>query len=228
MNNISHCRIKLFRGISYNEGLELQKQYLAELKGDITAEDIVLFCEHKPVITLGRSGDGSFLLANPQQLAQDGIDYLKVPRGGDVTYHGTGQWTVYPLLRLEKFSKDLHKYMRLIEEGVIRCLSQYNLVAGRREGLTGVWVGIDKICAVGVAVSRWISWHGFAFNVQPDLDLFKKYIIPCGISASEGGVTSLSKLTGRTYDMLDLVEPLLKGLFEVLPYNYSDIELVRS
>ena len=228
MNNTSHCRIKLFRGISYNEGLELQKQYLSELKGNAVAEDIILFCEHKPVVTLGRSGDGSFLLASPQQLAQNGIDFLEVPRGGDVTYHCPGQWTVYPILRLEGFSKDLHKYMRLIEEGVIRCLSHYNLTAGRRDGLTGVWVDREKICAVGVAVSRWISWHGFAFNVQPDLDLFNKYIIPCGISASEGGVTSLSKLTGVTYNMLDVVEPLLKGLFEVLPYYYSEIELVRS
>ena len=164
---VSHCRILVYKGISYSRALEIQQQQLQRLKRDPAAAEVIIFCEHRPVITLGRSGDGSFLLSSVADIRNAGVEFLKVPRGGDITYHGTGQWTVYPILRLERFCKDLHRYMRLIEEGVICALQDYGIAGGRREGLTGVWVGREKICAVGVAVSRWISWHGFAFNVQP-------------------------------------------------------------
>ncbi len=218
------CRVEVYRDISYSDGLQLQAEKLRELKTDPEREDVILFCEHRPVITLGRSGDGSCLLSSEAELQAEGIDFFKVPRGGDITYHGTGQWTVYPLLHLERFARDLHKYMRLLEAGVMQTLAAYGIEAGRREGLTGVWVGRDKLCAVGIAVSRWLSWHGFAFNVQPDLELFKKHIVPCGITASEGGVTSLSELTGQHYSMPELIEPILAGLFTVIPYYHSAIE----
>ncbi len=220
------CRIVICRDISYTDGLEIQKKYLSELKKDPSAQDVVIFCEHTPVLTLGRSGDGKYLLSSIEEILDDGIEYLEVPRGGDITYHGTGQWTVYPILRMERFGKDLHKYMRLLEDGVMHFLKGYGIESGRRAGLTGVWVGREKICAIGVAVSRWISWHGFALNIQPDLELFKKHIVPCGIDPSEGGVTSLSNITGSRYDMVELVEPVLNGVFEVLPYYYSIKEFI--
>ncbi len=219
------CKILVFRDIPYEQGLNLQKEYLTAIKWGELDEDVILFCEHRPVITLGRSGDGSCLLSSPEELERDGFDYLEVPRGGDITYHGTGQWTVYPILRLERFCRDLHRYMRTLEQGIINYLAEQDITGGRRDGLTGVWVGRDKICAVGVAVSRWISWHGFAFNIQPDLDLFKKHIIPCGIAASDGGVTSLQRLTGLEYDMLELIAPIAYSLFSVLPYSYSGFEI---
>ena len=225
-SSISLCKIEVYRDISYTRALEIQKEHLLRLRHNPEAQEVIMFCEHMPVITLGRSGDGSFLLSSVEDIQNAGVEFLKVPRGGDITYHGTGQWTVYPILRLDKFCKDLHRYMRLLEEGVIQTLKGYGLTGGRREGLTGVWVGREKICAVGVAVSRWISWHGFAFNVQPDLELFKRHIVPCGIAASEGGVTSLNRLTGREYPMLEVVPVLLEGLFAVMPYFYTEIDEV--
>ena len=213
------CRVVVKRDISYADGLELQKKYLNLLKKDKLAEEVLIFCEHKPVLTLGRSGDGSSLLSSREEVERDGIEFFEAARGGDITYHGTGQWTIYPLLRLENFSKDLHHYMRLLEETVIGLLAGYGVDAGSREGLTGVWVGKNKICAIGVAVSRWISWHGFAFNVQPDLQAFSRHIVPCGISASEGGVTSLAEVTDREYAMESLIEPICNAFSEVFPYK---------
>lgn len=218
------CGVRIYRDIAYSEAMAVQKEELQRLRQDPQEQEVILFCEHKPVITLGRSGDGSFLLSPVEVIVRDGIDFHEVPRGGDITYHGTGQWTVYPILRLERFCRDLHRYMRVLESGVIACLAGYGITGGRREGLTGVWVEREKICAVGVAVSRWISWHGFAFNVQPDLELFKRHIVPCGIAASDGGVTSMQKITGKNYDMLDFVDPLLKGLLSVIPYSAEELE----
>lgn len=152
-----------------------------------------LFVEHPHVYTLGKSGDISHLLLNEEQLAAKGATFYKINRGGDITYHGPGQIVGYPILDLDNFFTDIHKYMRFLEEVIIRVLADYGIEAGRSEGETGVWLGVGtpfarKICAMGVRASRWITMHGFALNVNADLGYFDN-IIPCGIRGK--GVTSM-------------------------------------
>jgi len=208
--------LKIRRGISYGQALAWQQQTVAALKKNPNEPEVIWMVEHTPVITLGASGDGRYLLSSEEDLARDGIEFHKARRGGDVTYHGPGQWTVYPILRLENFCKDLHRYMRLLEECVIRYLAGHGLQAGRVPGKTGVWVGHDKLAAVGVAVSRWISFHGVAVNIQPDLAQFTRHIVPCGISADEASVGSLAKSTAITYDMEKEAAVLAASFSEVL------------
>ncbi len=152
------------------------------------------FVEHPHVYTLGKSGDISNLLLSEQQLAEKGATYYKINRGGDITYHGPGQIVGYPILDLENFFSDIHKYLRFLEEVIILTLKDFGLEAGRSEGETGVWLGVGspfarKICAMGVRASRWVTMHGFALNVNADLGYFDN-IIPCGIRGK--GVTSLN------------------------------------
>lgn len=153
-----------------------------------------LFVEHPHVYTLGKSGDLSNLLLSEKQLEAKGATFYKINRGGDITYHGPGQIVGYPILDLENFFTDIHKYLRLLEEAIILTLAEYNLVCGRSEGETGVWLGVGtpfarKICAMGVRASRWVTMHGFALNVNADLGYFDN-IIPCGIRGK--AVTSLN------------------------------------
>lgn len=204
------------RGLSYADGVDLQREILAEMAGDPSRPGTIVMTEHKPVITCGRSGDGSNLLVSPEELARDGIEYHLSGRGGDVTYHGPGQWTVYPILRLSWFNKDLHRYLRLLEECVIRFLSFYGVEGTRRPGLTGAWVGGGKVAAVGVAVSRWITWHGFALNICPDIGNFTKYMHPCGIRAAEGSVASLETVTGKRYSLDEVEADVRRAIVEVL------------
>ncbi len=154
----------------------------------------LLFVEHPHVYTLGKSGDISNLLLNENQLAEKGATYYKINRGGDITYHGPGQIVGYPILDLENFFSDIHKYLRFLEEVIILTLKDFGLESGRSEGETGVWLGVGtpfarKICAMGVRASRWVTMHGFALNVNADLGYFDN-IIPCGIRGK--GVTSLN------------------------------------
>ncbi len=164
----------------------------------------LLFCEHNPVYTLGKSGSEENLLLNLGELGLSGIEFFKINRGGDITYHGPGQLTGYPILDLEDFFTDIHKYMRYLEEVMIRVCARFGLDAGRVQGLTGVWVDWQsperarKICALGVHMSRWITMHGFGLNVSTDLTYFN-HIIPCGIT--DKGVTSLSAELGREVTM---------------------------
>jgi len=213
---VTSCVLKIRRGVGYDQALAWQQETVAELKKNPDSPEVIWMIEHTPLITLGASGDGRYLLSSADELERDGIDFRKARRGGDVTYHGPGQWTVYPILRLENFCKDLHRYMRLLEECVIRYLATHGLRAGRVEGKTGVWVGQDKLSAVGVAVSRWISFHGVAVNIQPDLAQFTRHIVPCGISADEASVGSLAKSTGMTYDMETEAANLAASFSEVL------------
>lgn len=156
----------------------------------------LIFCEHHKVFTLGRSGKDQHLLMNEDWLKSIGIDFYKINRGGDITYHGPGQIIMYPILDLDHFFTDVHRYVRTLEEIVIRTLAEYNLNAFRNPDYTGVWVlsRIDnlpkKICALGVHMSRWITLHGIAFNIHTDLSPFD-YIVPCGIRDPDKGVTSL-------------------------------------
>ena len=174
----------------------------------------LIFCEHPHVFTLGKSGHLSHLLVNEEQLAAKGARFYKMNRGGDITYHGPGQLVVYPIFDLDCFFTDIHKYLRYLEESVILTLAEYGIVSGRIEGSTGVWLDWDnakarKICALGVRSSRWVTMHGFAFNVNSDLNYFAN-IIPCGIS--DKAVTSLQNELGRPVDMLEVQDKVKKHL----------------
>lgn len=208
------------RDLPYADGVALQRRLVAGTADDSAAPGVVIFVEHRPVITCGRSGDGGNLLVGVDELEWNGIEYHSAGRGGDVTYHGPGQWTVYPILRLEWYGKDLHRYLRLLEECVLRFLSYYGVEGGRREGLTGAWVGGGKVAAVGVAVSRWITWHGFALNINPDLGNFTRFMHPCGITASRGSVASLAGVAGRDFTMDEVLPNLKRAMGEVLELRW--------
>ncbi len=180
----------------------------------------LLFCEHPPVYTLGKSGSLDHLLLKGEELAEGGFTFYKINRGGDITYHGPGQLVGYPILDLDGFFNDVHKYVRYLEEAVIRTLADYGVAAGREEGYTGVWLpqtedqSKRKICAIGVHLSRWVTMHGFAFNVNPQLQHFDN-IIPCGIQEEDKAVTSLAKELGEAVE-LELVKGKLKQHFAQL------------
>ena len=178
----------------------------------------LLFVEHPHVLTLGKSGDADNVLVNPARLAELGVDYFPINRGGDITYHGPGQLVAYPILDLDQYFTDIHKYLRTLEEAVILTCLDFGITAGRIDGLTGVWVDIEsgnsarKICAFGVKSSRWVTMHGLALNVDSDLNFFD-LIVPCGIT--DRGVTSISKEVGRKVT-LEEVKPLLKAHLQTL------------
>ncbi len=177
----------------------------------ITTDNYLLFVEHPHVYTLGKSGDEKNLLLNTQQLEQKQANYYKINRGGDITYHGPGQLVAYPILDLDHFFTDIHQYLRLLEETIILTLKEYNIESGRRKGETGVWLDAEneikarKICAMGVRCSRWVTMHGWGFNVNANLDYFNN-IIPCGIS--DKAVTSLNKELGYNVSMNEIKEKL--------------------
>ncbi|EDM37461.1 lipoyltransferase [Pedobacter sp. BAL39] len=172
----------------------------------------LVFCEHPHVYTLGKSGHPENLLLDEQGLADKGATYYKINRGGDITYHGPGQIVGYPILDLDNFFTDIHLYLRTLEEAVILTLADYGIAAGRYPGFTGVWIDADnekarKICAMGVRCSRWVTMHGFAFNVNASLDYFNN-IVPCGIDDKD--VTSMQRELGYALDMAE-VKSRLKG-----------------
>jgi len=180
----------------------------------------LLFVEHPPVYTLGKSGSIEHLLLNEAQLKNQGFTFHKINRGGDITYHGPGQLVAYPLFDLDEFFNDVHQYVRYLEEVVIRSCADFGLSAERDEGFTGVWLPGNeangqprrKICAIGVHLSRWTTLHGFAFNVQPNLAHFSN-IVPCGIADDNRAVTSLSRELGRSVPLAE-VKPLVKAHFQ--------------
>lgn len=192
--------------IEYGKAFDLQKKAVRrKLEGRL--EDTIFLLEHPPVFTIGRAGGEHNILADASERERLGITMFDVDRGGDVTYHGPGQLVGYPILHLEPWKNDVRRYVRLLEEVAIRLLAGYGIEAGRKEGMSGAWVGQEKICAIGVKANRdphtkgFITSHGFAFNVQPDLGHFG-LIVPCGIT--EYGVTSLQQLTGQTHEMSEI------------------------
>jgi len=183
----------------------------------------LLFCEHPHVFTLGKSGKETHLLLNENSLKDRGATYYKINRGGDITYHGPGQLVAYPIFDLDHFFTDIHKYLRFLEEAVIRTLAEYDIIAERVEGLTGVWVDgtkpkARKICAMGVKCSRWVTMHGMALNVKSDLSYFKN-IVPCGIN--DKAVTSIQNELGKEIDMNDVKQKLKINLSKV--FNYENV-----
>jgi lipoyl(octanoyl) transferase len=191
-------------------------------------DNYLIFCEHPHVFTLGKSGDESNLKIKKEALHSIQASYFHSNRGGDITYHGPGQIVGYPVIDLENFFTDIHQYMRLLEESVIQTLKDYGIDSGRIPGMTGVWLDPEdaararKICALGVKTSRWVTLHGFAFNINTDLHYFD-YIVPCGID--DKAVTSMERELGQKQDMKAVEETLkhkLAGLFEM---ELQDFEL---
>lgn len=184
----------------------------------VTTNNYLLFVEHPHVYTLGKSGDLSNLLIDENGLKDKEATFYKINRGGDITYHGPGQLVAYPILDLDHFFTDIHKYLRLLEETIILTLKEYGISAGRSKGETGVWLDEEdklktrKICAMGVRCSRWVTMHGWGFNVNADLNYFQN-IVPCGIS--DKAVTSLNKELGRDVDMNEIKEKLKKNFAAV-------------
>jgi lipoyl(octanoyl) transferase len=198
----------------YESCWDLQRQLFDQrLAGSIP--DTLLLTQHLPVYTIGKTGDPNHLLANLPELREKGIAFFNNDRGGDVTFHGPGQLVGYPILDLHQYYLDLHRYLRDIESVVINVLSRFGIRGSRIEGYTGVWVSNDKICAIGIKSSRWVTMHGFALNVCTDLKHFDR-IIPCGIF--EKGVTSMRDLLGREVTVEDVIPELLRefaGVFHV-------------
>lgn len=213
--------------IEYQEALDIQNKLFGDTinqklaNRDLAEEqqqatpNYLLFCEHSHVYTLGRSGTKENLLINEANLEEKQATYYETNRGGDITYHGPGQLVGYPILDLDNFFTDIHKYLRLLEEAIILTLAEYNIIAGRINGLTGVWIDFEneqkarKICAMGVKASRWVTMHGFALNINTDLSYFNN-IIPCGIS--DKAVTSLAMELNREVPLTEVEEKLKKHL----------------
>jgi lipoyl(octanoyl) transferase len=184
----------------------------------LDTQHYLLFVEHPPVYTLGKSGNIENVLINEEMRSKKGIEFFRTNRGGDITFHGPGQLVGYPILDLERFYTDIGKYLRNIEETIILTLAEYGIKAGRSPGETGVWIEPDikgrerKICAIGVRTSRWVTMHGFALNVNTNLDYFN-FIIPCGISNKQ--VTSLEKELGQQINMEEVKQRLRKNFEKV-------------
>lgn len=179
--------------IGYDEGLALQKRLVTERQAG-TIPDTLILLEHPVTYTIGRSGGEANLLVSEEEVRARGGSVHRVDRGGDITYHGPGQLVGYPIVDLNDHYRDVHRYLRDLEEVLIRLLGDYGLRADRVAGLSGVWVGMDKVAAMGVHVSRWVTSHGFALNVTTELSDFRR-IVPCGIR--DRGVTSMAQLLGR-------------------------------
>ena len=204
--------------VPYGDALELQKRLVDERKAGAIPDQLLLL-EHPPVITMGARvrGDLSHVLAPAEALDAEGIELVEAGRGGDVTYHGPGQLVGYPILDLSPDRRDVHRYVRDLEQVMIDAAAEFGVVAGRVTGLTGAWVDDEKLAAIGVRVSRWVTSHGFAFNVSTDLRHFT-YIVPCGIQGR--GVTSLGRLLGRTiprHEVEDAVVRAFSAVFDRIP-----------
>lgn len=219
--------------IDYQEAWTFQEKLFAETialkierRNETSIEETknhLLFCEHPHVFTLGKSGSQENLLLSESQLIENDANFYKINRGGDITYHGPGQLVAYPIFDLEYFFTDIHKYMRCLEEAVIRTLAKYGVKGDRSSGFTGVWIDVEtpkerKICAMGVKSSRWVTMHGIGFNINSNLSYFS-HIVPCGID--DKAVTSLQKELGKEIDMKELKEILKAELAEVFQFEYA-------
>jgi lipoyl(octanoyl) transferase len=201
--------------LGYADAWALQKRVVAARKTGLI-EDVLILCEHPHVITLGRNGKREHLLASEHVLRQKGVEYFETTRGGDITYHGPGQIVGYPILNLGAIRRDVVWYVRMLEEAMIRATSEFGIVAERVAGKTGIWVrggsSEEKLAAIGVHISRWVTSHGFAYNVSTDLRNFD-LIVPCGIADRKA--TSLEKLLGRNVEPDEVTPPIARHLGEL-------------
>ena len=210
---------------SYKDAWEKQEKILQSIidvkknnrndRSNLETPNYLIFLEHKPVFTIGKSGNFNNLLVNDFELSKKNIELVKTNRGGDITFHGPGQLVIYPILDLENFFTDIHKYLRSLEDVVISSLMDFNIDAKRSPGETGVWINTDtsfpeKICAMGVRASRWVTMHGLALNINTDLSYFNK-IIPCGIEGK--GITSMQKVLNKKIS-IEKVKSAIKSHFE--------------
>lgn len=226
--------------VDYQEAWERQEQLFTEVVQQKTNNRIngtqlpttnhLIFVEHPHVYTLGKSGKAENLLLDEHGLQAKQATYYKINRGGDITYHGPGQLVGYPILDLDNFFTDIHLYMRTIEAAVMLTLADYGISAGRYPGYTGVWLDADngqarKICAIGVRASRWVTMHGFAFNINTDLSYFGN-IVPCGIDDKD--VTSLQRELGHEMDMNEVKEKLKKHFASLFGMELLDVPTVHA
>lgn len=179
-------------------------------------DDVLILLEHNHVFTLGKVAKREHLLIPEEKLKEQKVDLFEIDRGGDITYHGPGQIVGYPIIKLDELYQDLHRYLRELEEVIISTLKDYNIEGSRIEGFTGVWVKDEKVAAIGIKVSKWITMHGFAFNINTDLNYFNM-IIPCGIQNK--GVTSLKKLVGYEIDLNEVKNKLAKNFVNLFRYD---------
>ena len=210
--------------VEYEKALQLQNNLVsARLAGEIP--DVILFLQHPPVLTIGVSGSEENVTASKDLLADEGIAILHIDRGGDITYHGPGQLVGYPIFDLKSKGKGIHQYVRNLEEVIIRTLDVFSIPASHDSQYPGVWVGQDKICALGIRVTHWVTKHGFALNVNTDLRYFT-YITPCGITDRQ--VTSMSRLLGHDIALEDVTSCILEQCSQVFDINIrqeSTVEL---
>jgi len=204
----------------YKTSWDLQQQ-IFNLRAESMIPDVILFTEHKHVYTFGKSSNDAHLLANENELKCKGAEVYHIDRGGDVTYHGPGQLVGYPILDLNNYYLDTHRYLREIEEVLIRTLKDFGIESRREEKYTGVWAGSDKIAAIGVKVSRWVTMHGFALNVNTDLSYFDR-IIPCGIFHK--GVTSMERIIGNGVHLQGVIESVSSHFGEVFRAHAVTVE----
>jgi lipoyl(octanoyl) transferase len=205
------CDLRNLHLVTYENGMKLQ-QTLVEMRQKDEIADQLLLLEHPPVITLGRGGNTANLLATADALKASRVRFFETTRGGDITYHGPGQVVGYPILHLGEGKRDVRRYVTAIEEVLIRTVAEYGITAERLEGKRGIWVGHDKIAAIGIRIARWVTSHGWALNVSTNLDHFR-FITPCGIHGM--GVTSIERETGRSVPLDEVREVLARNFAEV-------------
>jgi lipoyl(octanoyl) transferase len=212
---LKNCLIVELGLMGYGDAWALQKRLVAARKAN-AIEDVLLLCEHPHVITLGRNGKREHLLASEHVLKQKGVELHATDRGGDITYHGPGQIVGYPILNLGAIRRDVVWYVRMLEETMIRATAEFGVSAGRLEGKTGIWAPTagteEKLAAIGVHISRWVTSHGFAYNVSTDLRFFD-LIVPCGIADRKA--TSLEKILGRSIERKEVARQLVKHFGDV-------------
>ncbi|WP_290662316.1 lipoyl(octanoyl) transferase LipB [Ignavibacterium sp.] len=208
--------------IDYKEAWDLQ-YYLHQQRAENNISDLLLLLEHPNTYTLGKTAHIENLIGGKDFLERNKISVYNIDRGGDITYHGPGQIVGYPIINLTDWYQDSHKYLRTLEEVIIKVCNEYGLAAGRVDGYTGVWIDDKKIAAIGIKISRWVTMHGFAFNVNTNLDLFDG-IIPCGIS--DKSVTSLQKELEKEIPIDEVKEKLLHHFMN--EFNYNTIEFISK
>jgi len=219
--DLRSCEARWLGLVSYTDGLRMQEQAVEQIKTGDGSERLLLL-EHPHVFTLGRGADPVNILASREQLQSHSIEVHETGRGGDVTYHGPGQLVGYPIINLKPDRCDVHRYVRDVEEVLIRTIADFGVTGERIKGLTGVWVGNEKIAAIGVRIARWITSHGFALNVNTDLSYFQM-IVPCGIT--DKGVTSLSQILGRQIQMQEVARVAAHHFGEVFERNVIEIHI---